>query len=108
MNAPDLEAARRDTHLAHERYSAAVGFDGGPASDETQVAVALHAAFPNLRFAASDIEADDAVSGVWLIPVPRTVALIVDHGSHFDWSDVLWLRADAVSFDVGVTIESSL
>ena len=108
MTAADLEAARRDSVSAHGQYSAAISFDGAPATDEIQVVAVLHSAFPTLRFAASDLQVEDVDSGLWLVPLPRTVALIIDHGGHFDWEDIVWLHRHTLSTELGITIESSL
>ncbi len=104
----DLEAARRDTHLAHERYAAALGITGTAAADEHDAATALHAVFPNLRFALSDIETDGAGGGVWLVPVPRTVGLLIDQGTDFAWTEVFDYEGQIATAAATIAIESSL
>lgn len=107
MNAgPDFEAARRDTHLAHERYAATVGTNGATAVDPADAATALHVIFPNLRFALSDIETDGAGHGVWLVPVPRTIGLLVDHGTDFAWTEVFDFEGPMATAVATISIEA--
>ena len=108
LAAPDFEAARRDTHLAHERFAATLGINGSVADNELDVAFALHAIFPNLRFATSDIETDGAGGGVWLVPVPRTIGLLVEHGTDFAWSEVFDFEGPIATTVATISIESSL
>jgi hypothetical protein len=77
-----------------------------PTEDPADAATALHVIFPNLRFALSDIETDGAGHGVWLVPVPRTIGLLVDHGTDFAWTEVFDFEGPMATAVATISIEA--
>lgn len=82
----DHAAARLGTS-PRRGFASDVVVAGSPATTRQDVAYALAAIFPRLRFAAVDIECH---GGCWLIPVPSQVARLVrDAGQDFAWTEAV-------------------
>lgn len=69
-------------------YQATLELNGENANTKLEVAFVLHAIFPNLRFALSDITPDDPELGIWLVPIPNPVAAsVMNDRVDFGWSE---------------------
>lgn len=71
-------------------YLAEVLVAGEPATLDLDVAYALHAVFPNLRFNRGDIAPSEPEIGYWMVPIPTAVAdIVVRQNLDFAWTEVV-------------------